>query len=181
MRAFVALDLPDGLLRDVTRLQSGLGVGRVVAEENLHLTLAFLGEISHEQMMDMAEGLATLNAAPVALSLAGLDTMGGDMPRVLAIRAEPTDPLISLQKKVSGLARDAGLTLQRRRFRPHVTLSRLPRKLTSTDERRLGEFLSLNGAARLTPYTADTLTLYRSHLRDDGASYEPLAEALLAG
>lgn len=181
MRAFLALDLPDGLLRDVTRLQSGLAVGRVVEEENLHLTLAFLGDISHEQMMDLAEGLALLQAAPVELSLAGLDTMGGDMPRVLAIRADATDPLISLQKKAERLAREAGVSLQRRRFRPHVTLSRLPRKLTATDTRRLGEFLSLNGAARLTPREADTLTLYRSHLSDDGATYEPLAEAQLAG
>ena len=179
MRAFVALDLPEALAEELARLQAGLTVGRVLPEDNLHLTLAFLGEIGEPQARDVAEALAGLRLAPVELVLGGLDLFGGRRPGALVIAARGAG-LEHLQGKVAQAVRDAGVTLERRRFRPHVTLARLPREMTSRDRTRLGEFLALNGAVSLPPAMAESLTLYRSHLREEGAIHEPLAEFALA-
>ncbi|MEJ2019378.1 MAG: 2'-5' RNA ligase family protein, partial [Maritimibacter sp.] len=80
MRAFLALDIPDDLLVPLTRLQAGLTVGRVVPEENLHLTLAFLGEISEVQAQDLAEALSLFHHPAIDLTLSGLDLFGGKRP-----------------------------------------------------------------------------------------------------
>lgn len=175
MRAFVALDLPEALLAPLTRLQTGLDVGRAVPEDNLHLTLAFLGDVAETRLADLALALEGLSLPPVALALHGLDLFGGRKPGVLFAAAEDTADLIRLHDKVMQAARAAGIALGRVRFRPHVTIARLPRSLTVKDERRLAEFLNLNGAFRTPPEPATSVTLYHSHLRPEGPLHLPLA------
>ena len=178
MRAFVALDLPEEAVQPLTRLQAGLSVGRIVPEENLHLTLAFLGDVPEPQVAELAEALGGLDLPPVTLTLQGLDMFGGRHPSVLIARAAG-EGLERLHDKVMRAAREAGMTLPRERFRPHVTLARFPREMTRRDQDRLGEFLMLNGRFLLPPFAAPAITLYRSHLRHDGAIHEPLAQFLL--
>jgi len=180
MRAFIALDLPEAQRLVLTRLQAGLGVGRPVAEENLHLTLAFLGDITDLQARDLAAALDGLRLPPLDLALGGLDLFGGRRPSLL-FAAAAADGLDRLRDKVRHAARGAGIALARERFRPHVTLARFPREMAAKDQRRLGEFLALNGAFSLPPERAGTVTLYRSHLRHEGPIYEPLAQIELAG
>lgn len=179
MRAFVALDLPEEALAPISRLQAGLTVGRAVPEENLHLTLAFLGEIREPQAEAVAEALDGLALPPVTLTLSGLDLFGGDRPTVLFIAAEG-EALQRLHDKVARAVREAGVALPRERFRPHVTVARLPKEMTGRDHRRLGEFLALNGRFSLPPQIAPSVTLYRSHLGHEGAYHEPLATFFLA-
>jgi RNA 2',3'-cyclic 3'-phosphodiesterase len=175
MRGFVALDLPDEALSGITRLQAGLSVGRAVSEENLHLTLAFLGEIREPQAADLAEALAGLSLPPVTLTLRGLDLFGGRRPAALVVAAAG-EGLARLHDKVLRAAREAGVALPRERFRPHVTIARFAREIGAKDQARLGEFLALNATFTLAPMPAETITLYRSHLRPEGALHEPLAQ-----
>jgi RNA 2',3'-cyclic 3'-phosphodiesterase len=175
VRAFIALDLPEALADALARLQAGLTVGRALPEENLHLTLAFLGEISEPQARDVAEALALLRLAPVELVLGGLDLFGGRNAASLVITARG-EGLEHLHDKVAHAVRAAGVALERRRFRPHVTLARLPRDMPARDRARLGEFLALNATATLPPALAESFTLFRSRLRETGAIHEPLAE-----
>lgn len=180
MRAFVALDLPDGMCRPLTRLQAGLGVGRAVPEENLHLTLAFLDEVADGVAHVVAEGLAGARLPMVELGLSGLDLFGGRRPSVLFVGAQGAG-LDGLHDKVMRIAREAGVTLPRERFRPHVTLARFPRAMGAKDQARLGEFLSLNGTFALPPEPALAVTLYRSHLTHEVAHHEALATFPLPG
>ena len=181
MRAFIALDLPEALIRPLTRLQAGLSVGRLVEEENLHLTLAFLGEIDPGQAQEIATRMADLPDAPIELTLTNIDVMGGRKPNLVLMDARPTPELVTLHVRVTRLAREAGVTMERRRFRPHVTLARFPRQMSDKDHRGLDAFLRLNAPYALPTEVADSVSLNRSHLREDGAYYEPLAEFLLTG
>lgn len=180
MRVFVALDLPEPMLRPLTRLQAGLSVGRVVPEENLHLTLAFLGDVSDAVAHEVAEGLDGARLPGVTLALSGLELFGGRRPAVLAVGAGGAG-LEALHAKVMRIAREAGVELRRERFRPHVTIARFPREMGAKDEARLGEFLQLNGAVSVPPEPALSVTLTQSHLTQEGAHYEPLASFPLNG
>lgn len=180
MRAFVALDLPDRMLLPLTRLQAGLGVGRAVPEENLHLTLAFLGDVTETTLQEIAETLDGAHLPGVTMALSGLTLFGGRRPAVLAVAATGAG-LAPLHAKVMRIAREAGVDLRRERFRPHVTIARFPREMGTKDQARLGEFLSLNGAFALPPEPALSVTLTRSHLTQEGAQYEPLASFPLNG
>lgn len=178
MRAFIALDLPDAALEALARLQAGLSVGRSMPEENLHLTLSFLGDINDAQAAELATELSVLALPPLELTLKGLDLFGGKRPTVLVVRAE-ADGLAALHDKLAQLARSVGVAVPRERFRPHVTIARFPREMGQKDQRKLGEFLALNGTFTLPPLPVETITLYRSFLREEGAIHEPLAEARL--
>lgn len=179
MRCFIALPLPD----DLTGILAGLGarapVGRPVPRENLHLTLAFLDEISEEQAWELHAELEELRAAPVPLALTGLEVLGGAVPSALVATATGPE---ALHGQVLQAVRRAGLTLARRRFRPHVTLTRLKDRLPPEDEARLARFLSESaGPGVWQTARIDSFALYRSHLRPEGPVYEELAAYPLTG
>ncbi|GHE92773.1 RNA 2',3'-cyclic phosphodiesterase [Aliiroseovarius zhejiangensis] len=178
MRCFLALPLPDDLAAQLAGFAARLRVGRPVPEENIHLTLAFLEEQPVEALEDLNTELEVLRAPSIPVDLAGLTTMGGAVPSVLAIRAEGVD---ALHKQIAQAVRRAGITLPYRRFRGHVTLARLPRTPTADDLSALGRALEAHGAIRYPTVTLDTLSLYRSDLRPDGARYERLADYPLRG
>lgn len=175
MRAFVSLELPEAHVGELLRLSRGIGFGRVVPEDNLHLTLAFLGKVSEGEARAVHEELSGLTLPKVTLALSGLETFGGNPPHVLAAKARGQG-LSALQSKVETAVRRAGVALERRRFRPHVSLANLPRPLSAGDARKLGEFLALNGAFAAPEAPCFSVTLVESTLIEDGPIYAPLAE-----
>lgn len=181
MRSFVALDLPGEVTDALVRLQAGLRAGRPVPGENLHLTLVFLGDVPEARAVALNESLAAIRAGPIEISLSGLDLFGGRHPSVLFASVRPNAALERLHDKVARAARGAGIVLERRRFRPHVTLARFRPGLDRRAQGRLGEFLATHGAVSLPSFTAHGFTLYRSQLRPEGAVHEALAEYQLGG
>ncbi|MFT3689382.1 RNA 2',3'-cyclic phosphodiesterase [Paenirhodobacter sp.] len=167
MRLFVALAVPEAVAGQIVALQEMLGTGRLVPEENLHLTLAFLGDVAGADLADLDLALADLRSPAPMVELAGIDLW--DEALVIGVRANPV--LEALARKVAVAVRGV-VEMPRRRFRPHVTLARV----RPGDAVRVGRFLSARADAVLTPFAAEGFTLYRSHLRAEGPLYEPLAE-----
>ncbi len=163
MRAFLALPVPDDTAAALVRLQSELPSGRPVPEENLHLTLAFLGEVGDDLLDELHLGLASaaLGAAPVRFSgLTGFPSRDGNL---LVADVAPDPALVRLHGRVTRIIRAAGIALSRRRFRPHVTLMRGARRGLATD---------LPG---IPPYIAGALILYRSTLGSGHARHDAIA------
>lgn len=175
MRLFLAIPMPTQVAVALARVQDEIPIGRPVPEENLHLTLAFLGEIPVTRAEAVHEVLEGVSAAPVELTFGALAVIEPAQPRALVLDVVPSRRLVALQGSVVSAARRAGLDLPRRRFRPHVTLVRFAGRLTPPDELRLAAVLARLGLPRLWPVTAQSITLFQSHLRRDGALYEELA------
>lgn len=175
MRAFLAIDLPDEVAVRLADLQARLRVGHVVPPENLHLTVAFLGDQTEGGLEELHFLLERLSARPFPLTFGPLACFGGGAPRSLHAEIRPAPELAALQRQVMGALHSAGIETGRRRFRPHVTLARLPRRMSADEEAALVRYLATFAAAPLPDFTARSLTLYRSTLRPDGAVHDLLA------
>ncbi len=169
MRLFIALALPEEALAAVSALQERLPIGRPTPEENLHLTLAFLGDQGEAEAEALHDALEMLRAEPVALVLAGPEVFGGRHGQAVGIGAEGGASLQALHDRIGARVRGAGILPDRRRFRPHVTLARLKGHADASPA-----IAALQGQ-KLGPFRCDRFGLYASTLRRDGAVHEALA------
>ncbi len=176
VRAFIALELDTPLREAIGELQARLrlrlGGIRLVRPEGIHLTLRFLGDTSPAQVETLRPLLAAAAAAcpPADARVAGVGTFPErGSPRVLWLGLDVPPAVFDLQRACERAARAAGFEREERPFRAHLTLGRwrdrAPRPdLPPTD---------------LGPTRLDTLVLFRSDLRPDGAVYTPLARFAL--
>ncbi|MDW4549690.1 RNA 2',3'-cyclic phosphodiesterase [Defluviimonas sp. D31] len=179
MRAFLAIPLPESVIDALEDLQADLPFGRIVLPENLHLTLAFLGEEPDEVIEAVHEALLPFRASGFELELAGLGTFGGREPASLHIAATRSPALRDLHARLRNRLHGAGLMLPRERFAPHVTLARFRRNIPDAGRQRLGAFIAARGETRLAPFPVTHFSLYRSTLGTDAPVYDELARYML--
>ena len=169
MRVFVALTLPEDTVCDLEAVQARLPRGRPVPPENLHLTLAFLGDQPVEVIEAVHEGLSDLRASPFTIDLSQPALFGGARGQALGLEADGGAHLHELHDRVRSRVRGAGAQIERRRFRPHVTLARL-----SGRESPAPLLAALTGTT-IGPVLLTQMVLVASLLRPEGAEYDVLA------
>ena len=169
-RLFIALPVPEDISEELTRLQSGVPDARWVLPENFHVTLCFAGEVQGAIMRDLEEELSDIAGPRFAVTLAGVEQFSsGKQPRALVATVERSDRLQWLQQKVSTVARNCGIEIERRKFRPHVTLARFP--TGAETGHHLAQFMASHGTFRAGPWIAEYFALYSSRTRRSGAIY----------
>lgn len=159
MRLFVAIVPPDPALAELRAVVDGLAASDTVRwtpDAQWHLTLAFLGDVADPSELEIRLARAAARHRRFELRIAGGGRFGD---RVLwAGIAGDREPLRRLAGSVQAGARRAGIRLEDRAYRPHVTLAR---SKAGTDLRPLVE--ELRGFTGTT-WTADTVHLVRSRL-----------------
>jgi 2'-5' RNA ligase len=107
-------------------LCEGLTEANWVAEEDFHLTLAFLGELPEHLIPKLVEAASVVRTPAFRLELesVGLFQSRG-RPRVLWAGTRFEERLATLQRVLANELRQSGFSLERRRFHPHVTLARI--------------------------------------------------------
>ncbi len=171
IRLFAALALPEATRARLAGLQKGLD-GRLVAPENLHLTLAFYGEVAEPVAEEIHAALAGIDAEGFALRLDGVGAFGGAKPRALYAAVRPEPALDRLAAKAAQAGRMAGATVEARRFTPHVTLTRL--KPGAMRPEAAARALAARGAFLEGPVPVRDFRLYESALGRNGPRYVEL-------
>lgn len=174
-RLFVALPLPDDIVDGLASLQEGIPDAAWVTPDNLHITLAFIGEVNGGTQHDIADALATIDGPILDLEIAGVDHfVEGSTPKALYAAVVGNDALTRLHEKVSLVLRAEGIRLDRRKYRPHVTLARFSRRAEMGHH--IAQFVASNNLRRFGPFEVDCFRLYSSLMRPDGAVYTVEAE-----
>jgi 2'-5' RNA ligase len=177
MRAFVAIALEPAARREIARAE-GMAMATIGAssaarwtrEENLHLTVAFLGNVDEALVPAIADRLGPFadSVAPQRLVLAGVGGFPRSRPRVLWLGVEAGRSwFVELANAVrAALADGLGLELDEREPSAHVTVARVERP-----DRALLPALEAAFAGRRIESQADRLTLFSSVLGRGGPSY----------
>lgn len=168
-RLFVALDPSDAVRDALVGVRTEMAGARWLEAAQLHLTLAFLGDVDDALAEAVERALAGVEAEPVPLALTALGAFPNRRsPRVLVAGVTASPALLDLQRRVVDALLRAGVTLASRPFRPHLTLARLKH----SDPRAVGDFLARPLPAQA--FEAEAFHLYRSELTPRGARYHRL-------
>lgn len=155
---------------------------RWIPPENYHLTLKFLGEVEEHLVPSLHEAAGRVAAGVAPFTLA-FDRFGGfptlRRPRVIFFAAsEGADRLRELAALVEEEVEPLGFAREQRRFRAHLTLARIKRRL---DADLIAALEAVPPLPETTAQEVDRFVLMRSHLRRDGACYEEIGAYLLTG
>lgn len=169
-RLFVGLRPPPAIRAQLLTLTDGVENARWQDDDQLHLTLRFVGEVEARQGDDLAEALEWVRIAPFTLVLRGVghfERRGA--PSILWAGVAPSEPLAILHGRVERACRRAGLEPEGRKFAPHVTLARLNRSA-----RPIGGWLANGGTFASDAWPVEHMALFESHLTPLGSEYEPV-------
>ena len=122
MRLFIAIRLSDAMKESLIGLQNALydrGVrGNYTPEENLHLTLAFIGE--YPDLESVLDALSAVRFRPFELALEGMGRFGD----LWWAGMRESAALAAAARRVRRALAEGGVPFDKKRFRAHVTLIR---------------------------------------------------------
>jgi 2'-5' RNA ligase len=170
-RLFVAIRPPEHIRDLLIDAMDDSPEFRWQDEEQLHLTLRFVGEVDPPLARDLADALSRIQAQPFEARLRGVGQFEQRNSGALWAAVEPKAPLSALASKIERSCQSIGLESERRAFHPHVTLARWKGRRT----REVHDFLQRKRALASEPFAIDSFALFESHLSRHGAHYEEVA------
>ena len=136
---------------------------RVIRQEDLHLTLAFLGAIEKEAALELWKSLEISDLKTIFLALGKVGSFGPqEKPSAYGIcPAAANEDLSKLFRHlVSHVLSVTGIDVGTRRFRPHITFAR-PKRAPNVDERlQAKEWAFSRDFSLIAPMILSKLALY---------------------
>jgi 2'-5' RNA ligase len=161
--------LPEQVRDRLTALEGGVPGARWASDDQLHLTLRFIGEVDGNVAHDIDDALAGIRAPGFTLELAGVGEFGGKKPRALWAGVRTNDALLHLQRKIETALQRIGLPAEERKFSPHVTLARM----RAAPREKIVQFLTHHSLFASGPFKVDRFVLFSSQLGSGGSVYHP--------
>lgn len=167
-RLFVGLEIPESWWPQLDNARGGVEGANWQRDDQLHLTLAFIGHASKKVMRDIEGELAGVSFAPFELQLSGVGHFGKDgNVRTLWTGVKDPAPVQILHEKIMYRLGGMGLMLDQRRFVPHVTLARFPRRARPDVE----GWYHANDTLKTPEDWFSHFTLFSSHKTAEGRFY----------
>lgn len=183
---FLALDLPAMVREGIASWGEGALADpalRRVPAENLHVTLAFLGNKPMDGVERIAELMEEVAEIPVLIRLGGPVGRPQARPRLVALPVDFPRPVEGLRERLSEILALEGIhEPEKRPFWPHVTVARVRAEgRGSRLPRRVDVPSGPSPTERTGFFDGVRISLYRSELQPSGAHYVPLAQVELPG
>ena len=178
IRAFIAVELPAELKKELTELEAQLKknsppVIKWVDPNSIHITLKFLGETSDagidELLLAMEESVQGIS--PFQLDIRQLGAFPAiDRPQVIWVGVTGAmEKLAQLQKKIEANTEQLGFKRESRAFSPHLTLGRVRDEARPNEIQRIGKLLSDTTFSALHNIDVYEINLMKSQLTPSGA------------
>ena len=184
IRSFIAIPIPETILKAIAEAQEtlkeyDLGI-RWVRKEGIHLTLKFLGNIGWDDVegIQVAMKQAAEPFSPFAVRGEGIGAFPDlKRPRVIWVGVSGEVQVVrALQRELESRLNGLGFPREKRAFKGHLTLGRVKGRL---EVARLAKALEALEGFRTDSFTVQSVVLFQSDLRPNGAVYSRLAEVLL--
>lgn len=170
-RLFVALRPPRPVRQGLIGAMHGISGARWQGDDQLHLTLRFIGEVDRHRAEDVAAALGTLHAPVLAARIAGVGLFERQgRPHMVWAGVEPAEQFAALHRKVDQRLARVGVAAETRAFVPHITLARLNR-----GSGPVAPFLAQSSDLASEPFVFDHVMLYESEMGHGGSRYHPVA------
>jgi 2'-5' RNA ligase len=170
-RLFVAIRPPEEVRDVLVDAMDDSPELRWVPDENLHLTLRFIGEVERPLADDIAAALSRVSFTGFELRIAGVGAFEQRNGGALWAGVDPRGEVAALAARVERACQSAGLPPERRAFHPHITLARWNRSSAAA----AAALIERNRALASPPFAVTGFTLYESRLSRHGAHYEEVA------
>ena len=166
MRLFIAINLNDEMKDAIMDLQDALwdnGIrGRETPAENMHLTLAFIGDYDDPDLVK--EVVDSIEIRPFDITLRGIGTFRD----LWWAGIEGSAPLMAVSRRLRRALAEAGIPFDRKKFSPHITMVR--RAEGSPGDVPADEIEQCFGVSM----TVDHISLMRSDRGKNGMIYTEL-------
>ena len=174
MRLFIGVFLPEEIKKEIEALQKNLQKlelfsGKFAEQENLHLTLKFLGEVEEEKLGKIKESLEKIkvNGFKAKIDKAGMFTPS--RPRIIWLHMGGAE---ELQKQIDIAMEEEGFQKEER-FMSHLTIARI-KHITPIATKRLVEELKKISMGK--DFEVKKFGLVKSELTEKGPKYEVIGD-----
>jgi 2'-5' RNA ligase len=177
-RTFIAIDIPASakIKKCLHILSSGLAGEKIrwMADNNLHLTIKFLGDTEEKTIPGIVTKLTeitkNLTAFPVTIKKVGVFKNLRD-PRIIWLGIEADKGLAELKTSVENQISMLGFPPEDRKFSPHLTVGRIK---FLRDKNKLHQIIDDYQEQILHQFFVKELVFYESILKKEGPEYIPL-------
>lgn len=188
LRLFISLNFSEivthNILDVIVDLQKVFPSGKLrwVKPENIHLTLRFLGNVSSDKLVFVKEAIieTSKRSYPCSINLKGL---GGypskSKPRTVWLSCIPDQNLLALRSTLNLQLGDYGFPEDKSAFKPHITLVRVPARLTSNELKTISDKLKKTDLPNIGIAKFTSVNLFKSELAFSGPTYTLLLTANL--
>lgn len=179
LRTFTAIEIIPGIAGVLNDFQKQIKLAhdkaKLTRQENIHLTMVFLGTMFQEQVPVVSEAIETISKEfqPFDTMIAGTGFFGSRRsPRIVwAGIKKNADIITSIYNRLADELRKRGFTIEDRPYSPHITLARIQ---SGYDPEKLLAVLERNRDIDFGPQKIERIVLMNSELRPAGPVYSIL-------
>ncbi len=181
IRAFIALELPDEALFEITTIRDNIfremNDLKWERKDKLHITLKFLGDseknILDKLTLDLEKLIDQQNKFQLTFDKFGI-FKSNNIPRILWIGARSDPRLSEFVKSIDEICEKYSYQKETRAFKTHITLLRIKdysynEKIIECAKQKFNEITTI----------ADKITLFQSQLLKHGSVYLPIKSFII--
>ena len=181
MRAFLAVEISDDVKKYLKTIIKSMSMNvdgvKWVKEAGQHITLKFLGEIEDEKAWKIKDAILHIEGkqAPFVVTTKSIDAFPDRRrARVIVITLENgVDNIKNIYNDIEESIFTLGIEKEKRPFTPHITLGR--KKVSAPiPDKVFGNIDNIG-------FVPDSIVLFKSVLRPEGALYTPVWKIKLIG